>query len=188
MTDGTGSSAIERSEQPPNVGLTLALVIALIGATAAYYLAPSELAPRITVLALAIFGVAGIFFLCAYAIGLIQFSGRVANNDPDEAHRRHVERGLLVARADGRIIYVNDAYRAMCDAKDFHRNTARRKAVLRTARSLGGDIDWRRRRGPASRTAEFAVVAAALRTGASAGMSRPSCADDRRPVLPVGCR
>jgi two-component system cell cycle sensor histidine kinase/response regulator CckA len=109
---------MERSERPPNVGLTLALVIALIGATAAYYLAPSELAPRITVLALAIFGVAGIVFLCAYAVGLIQFSGRVANNDLTKIIADTSSEGLLVARADGRVVYANDAYRAMCDAKD----------------------------------------------------------------------
>ncbi|MGJ0395721.1 MAG: cell cycle histidine kinase CckA [Methylocystis sp.] len=118
MTDRAGSSAMERSERPTNVGLTLALVIALIGATAAYYLTPSDLAPRITVLALAIFGVAGIFFLCAYAIGLLQFSGRVANNDLTKLIADTSGEGLLVARSDGRIVYANEAYRAMCDAKD----------------------------------------------------------------------
>ncbi|MBM3654438.1 MAG: PAS domain-containing protein, partial [Alphaproteobacteria bacterium] len=118
MTDRTGSSAIERGERSTNVGLTLALVIALIGAAAAYSLTPSDLAPRITVLALAIFGVAGIFFLCAYAIGLIQFSGRVANNDVTKLIADTSSEGLLVARNDGRIVYANEAYRAMCDAKD----------------------------------------------------------------------
>ncbi len=118
MTDRTGSSALGRSERPPNVGLTLALVIALVGATAAYYLTPSDLAPRVTVLALAIFGVAGLFFLCAYAIGLIQFSGRVANNDLTKLIADTSNEGLLVARGDSRIVYANEAYRAMCDAKD----------------------------------------------------------------------
>ncbi|MGD9542743.1 MAG: cell cycle histidine kinase CckA [Methylocystis sp.] len=117
MTDRTGSSALERSERPPNVGLALALVIGLVGAVAAYYLTPSDLAPRVTVLALAIFGVAGIFFLFAYAVGLIQFSGRVAGADLTKLIADTSGEGLLVTRGDARIVYANDAYRAMCGAK-----------------------------------------------------------------------
>ncbi|HEY8125665.1 MAG TPA: response regulator [Methylocystis sp.] len=118
MTDRTEASALGRSERPPNVGLTLALVIALIAAVAAYYLTPSDLAPRATLLALAVFGVAGIFFLFAYAVGLIHFSGRVAGNEVTKLIADTSGEGLLVTRGDARIVYANDAYMAMCDAKD----------------------------------------------------------------------
>ena len=101
MTDRTGSSAVDRSERPGNVGLVLALAIAVVGALAAYYLAPSTMAPRFTILALALFGVAGVFFLFAYAVGLIQFSNRIARNDVTKLIADTSGEGLLVT--EGRI-------------------------------------------------------------------------------------
>ncbi|QGM92978.1 PAS domain-containing protein [Methylocystis rosea] len=118
MSDRTEAAALGRSERPANVGLTLALVIALVAGVAAYYLTPSFLAPRVTILALAVFGVAGIFFLFAYAVGLIHFSGRVAGNDVTKLIADTSGEGLLVTRGDARIVYANAAYTAMCDAKE----------------------------------------------------------------------
>jgi len=118
MSDRTEAAALGRSERPANIGLTLALVIALVAGVAAYYLTPSDLAPRVTILALAVFGVAGIFFLFAYAVGLIHFSGRVAGNDVTKLIADTSGEGLLVTRGDARIVYANEAYTAMCDAKD----------------------------------------------------------------------
>ncbi|WP_018407832.1 cell cycle histidine kinase CckA [Methylocystis rosea] len=118
MSDRTEAAALGRSERPANIGLTLALVIALVAGVAAYYLTPSDLAPRVTILALAVFGVAGIFFLFAYAVGLIHFSGRVAGNDVTKFIADTSGEGLLVTRGDVRIVYANEAYTAMCDAKD----------------------------------------------------------------------
>jgi len=118
MTDRTEASAFERSEKPANLGLTLALVIALIGAAAAYYLTPSDLAPRFAILALAAFGVAGILLFVVYAAGLIHFSGRVVGNDMTKLIADTSAEGLLVTRGDARIVYANEAYRAMCGAKE----------------------------------------------------------------------
>ncbi|MBG0796061.1 response regulator [Methylocystis sp. H62] len=118
MSDRTEAAALGRSERPANIGLTLALVIALVAGVAAYYLTPSDLALRVTILALAVFGVAGIFFLFAYAVGLIHFSGRVAGNDVTKLIADTSGEGLLVTRGDARIVYANEAYTAMCDAKD----------------------------------------------------------------------
>ncbi|TLG74003.1 response regulator [Methylocystis sp. B8] len=118
MTDRTESSALERSERPTNVGLAVALVITLIGAAAAYFWTPSDLAPRVAILALAIVGVAGIFVLLAYTLGLIHFSGRTAGNDLVKLIADTFGEGLLVTRGDARIVYANEAYRAMCGAKE----------------------------------------------------------------------
>ncbi|AZG76095.1 cell cycle histidine kinase CckA [Methylocystis rosea] len=118
MSDRTEAAALGRSERPANIGLTLALVIALVAGVAAYYLTPSDIAPRVTILALAVFGVAGIFFLFAYAVGLIHFTGRVAGNDVTKLIADTSGEGLLVTRGDARIVYANEAYSAMCDAKD----------------------------------------------------------------------
>jgi two-component system cell cycle sensor histidine kinase/response regulator CckA len=118
MTDRTEASAFERSEKPANLGLTLALVITLIGAAAAYYLTPSDLAPRFAILALAAFGVAGILLFLAYVAGLIHFSGQVVGNDMTKLIADTSAEGLLVTRGDARIVYANEAYRAMCGAKE----------------------------------------------------------------------
>jgi two-component system cell cycle sensor histidine kinase/response regulator CckA len=118
MTDRTESSALERSERPANVGLAVALVVTLIGAAAAYFWTPSDLAPRVAILALAIVGVAGIFVLLAYTLGLIHFSGRAAGNDLVKLIADTFGEGLLVTRGDARVVYANEAYRAMCGAKE----------------------------------------------------------------------
>ncbi|MEF3368119.1 ATP-binding protein [Methylocystis sp. 9N] len=118
MTDRIAASAFERSERPASVGLVLALAVAVVAALAVYYFAPVELAPRFAMLALAFFGFAGVFFLFAYAVGLIQFSNRIARNDVTKLIADTAGEGLLVTRGETRILYANDAYMALCGARD----------------------------------------------------------------------
>lgn len=118
MTDRVASSAFDRGERPGNAGLVLALAVAIVAVLGIYFLAPAAMAPRFVMLALALFGVAGVFFLFAYAVGLIQFSGRVARNDVTKLIADSSTEGLLVTRGDMQIAYANEAYMALCGARD----------------------------------------------------------------------
>jgi two-component system cell cycle sensor histidine kinase/response regulator CckA len=118
MTDRAASSAFDRSERPGSVGLVLALAAAVVVVLGVFFLAPAVTTPRLVMLALAIFGVAGVFSLFAYAVGLIQFSSRVARNDITKLIADSTTEGLLVTKGDMQIVYANDAYMALCGARD----------------------------------------------------------------------
>ncbi|WP_036282015.1 cell cycle histidine kinase CckA [Methylocystis sp. ATCC 49242] len=118
MTERAAPSAFDRNERPGNAGLVMALAVAIVAVLGVYFLAPASLAPRFMMLALALFGVAGIFFLFAYAVGLIQFSTRVARNDVTKLIADTSGEGLLVTKGDLQIVYANEAYMALCGARD----------------------------------------------------------------------
>ncbi|QGM99032.1 cell cycle histidine kinase CckA [Methylocystis parvus] len=118
MTDRAAPTAFDRSERPGSAGLVLALVFAVVVVLGVFFLAPAALAPRFVMLALALFGVAGVFFLFAYAVGLIQFSARAARNDLTKLIADSTTEGLLVTKGDTQIAYANDAYMALCGARD----------------------------------------------------------------------
>ena len=98
--------------------MVMALAVAIVAVLAVYFLAPATMAPRFLILALALFGVAGIFFLFAYAVGLIQFSAKLARNDVTKLIADSSAEGLLVTRGDAQIIYANEAYMALSGAAD----------------------------------------------------------------------
>jgi two-component system, cell cycle sensor histidine kinase and response regulator CckA len=118
MTDRAASSAYDRNERPGNAGLVLALAVAIVAVLGVFFLAPATMTPRFVMLALALFGVAGVFFLFAYAVGLIQFSARVARNDITKCIADSTTEGLLVTKGDMQIVYANDAYMELCGARD----------------------------------------------------------------------
>ena len=114
MTERAASSALERNERPGSALLVAALSLAIVAVLAFYFMAPAELAPRFMMLALALFAVAGIFFLFAYAVGLIQFSPRAARNDVTKLIADASIEGLLVTKGDTQIVYANESYQALC--------------------------------------------------------------------------
>jgi two-component system cell cycle sensor histidine kinase/response regulator CckA len=118
MTDRAAASAFDRSERPGSAGLVLALAVAILSVLGVYFLAPAAMAPRFVMVALAVFGVAGVFFLFAYAVGLIQFSNRAARNDITKLIADTTAEGLLVTKGDSQIVYANEAYMALCGARD----------------------------------------------------------------------
>ncbi len=117
MTDKLASSAYDRTESPGNVGLVLALAVTLVGVMAVFFFAPA-VAPRFTILALAVCAVVGIFSLFAYAVGLLQFSAKAARNDVTKLVSDTSDEGLLVTEGDLQIAYANEAYLALCGAHD----------------------------------------------------------------------
>ncbi|MGY6569447.1 MAG: cell cycle histidine kinase CckA [Salinarimonas sp.] len=111
-------SAIDRSEKSGNIWLLVLLAIALPGAFLALNFVSGDQARLMIMGLLALLAVAGVFFIAAYAIGALQFSGRAARNDLTKAMADSSLEGLIAVEDNGRIVYANEAYMAFAGARD----------------------------------------------------------------------
>ncbi|WP_445502824.1 cell cycle histidine kinase CckA [Microvirga sp. G4-2] len=104
------SSTIDRSDRPGHFGWVLLLAALLAGAVMSLRYLGSEQAQPLILGLLAFFAMAGVFFLFAWAIGVIQFAGQTIRNDITKLMADTAGEGLAVIDDDGRIIYANEAY------------------------------------------------------------------------------
>src|SRR4051812_47501048 len=103
-------STIDRSDRPGHFGWVLLLAAALAGAVLGLRYLGSEQAQLLILGLLAFFAMAGVFFLFALAIGVIQFAGQTVRNDITKLMADTAGEGLVVIDDDGRIVYANEAY------------------------------------------------------------------------------
>ncbi|PVE23669.1 hybrid sensor histidine kinase/response regulator [Microvirga sp. KLBC 81] len=103
-------STIDRSDRPGHFGWVLLLAAVLAGAVLSLRYLGSEQAQPLILGLLAFFAMAGVFFLFAWAIGVIQFAGQTVRNDITKLMADTAGEGLAVIDDDGRIIYANEAY------------------------------------------------------------------------------
>jgi two-component system cell cycle sensor histidine kinase/response regulator CckA len=107
---------IDRHEKTGSIGLLVALGIALVAAASVLALMkPAEAAPYVQVL-LGILAVVGVFALFASAIGLVRFGHPPAARTLADDVVDGFPEGVVVTDADGRIVYGNTAYFALCHA------------------------------------------------------------------------
>jgi two-component system cell cycle sensor histidine kinase/response regulator CckA len=111
--DTPKGSAIDRSDRPGHIGFVLLLACVLLGAILSLRFLNSEQAQPLILGLLAFFAMAGVFFLFAISIGVVQFAGRVARNDITKLMADTSAEGLFVVDDDGRVIYANEAYLAL---------------------------------------------------------------------------
>jgi two-component system cell cycle sensor histidine kinase/response regulator CckA len=112
-------ASIDRSERPGRVGLLLFLAALLVGAALSLSFVAPERAQPLILLFLAVLGMTGVFFLFAYAIGAVQFSGAGARNDLTKAMADTAAEGLVVVEDDGRILYANETYLVLAGGESF---------------------------------------------------------------------
>ncbi|MFC4175156.1 cell cycle histidine kinase CckA [Microvirga sp. GCM10011540] len=108
--DKPKGSTIDRSERPGHIGLVLLLASILVGAILSLRFLGSEQAQPLILGLLAFFAMAGVFFLFAIAIGVMQFAGQTARNDITKIMADTSGEGLVVIEDDGRIVYANETY------------------------------------------------------------------------------
>jgi two-component system cell cycle sensor histidine kinase/response regulator CckA len=105
---------IERTVNP----LALAIfIVCLAGALLALYLAPSAIGATLLTWMIVILAVCGAFGLILFAFGLLQFPTRSARLDTTKAIADSSPDGILVTDRESRIVYANDAYRALSGAR-----------------------------------------------------------------------
>lgn len=109
---------IDRSDRPGHVGLVLLLASILVGAILSLRFLGAEQAQPLILGLLAFFAMAGVFFLFAVAIGVIQFAGRAARNDITKLMADTSGEGMIAVEDDGRVIYANEAYLALAGASE----------------------------------------------------------------------
>ncbi len=111
------TTAIDRSDKPGHVGVILLVAGLLVGAAIALGFIANEWAQPLILGLLALLSVAGVFGLFAFAIGLVQFSGRAARNDLTKTIVDGAEDGIVVTEGDNRIVYANESYLALAGAR-----------------------------------------------------------------------
>jgi two-component system cell cycle sensor histidine kinase/response regulator CckA len=117
MSGTTATTAIDRSDKPGHVGVILLVAGLLVGAAIALGFIANEWAQPLILGLLALLSVIGVFGLFAFAIGLVQFSGRAARNDLTKAIVDSADDGVVVTEGENRIVYANEAYLALAGAR-----------------------------------------------------------------------
>jgi two-component system cell cycle sensor histidine kinase/response regulator CckA len=118
MTASTATTAIDRSDRPGHVGIILLVAGLLVGAAIALGFIANEWAQPLILGLLALLSVIGVFCLFAFAIGLVQFSGRAARNDLTKIIVDGADDGVVVTEGDDRIVYANEAYLTLAGARN----------------------------------------------------------------------
>ena len=105
---------IERTVNP--LALTI-LVVCLAGALLARWLAPNAAGAAIMTWMIVVLAICGAFGLLLFAFGVLQFPTRAARFDTTKAIADSNPDGVLVTDRESRILYANDAYRALSGAR-----------------------------------------------------------------------
>jgi two-component system cell cycle sensor histidine kinase/response regulator CckA len=108
---------VDRIERTVNPLALAALIVCLAGALLALYLAPSASGATVLTWMIVILAICGGFGLLLFAFGLLQFPTRAARLDTTKAIADSNPDGVLVTDRESRIVYANDAYRALSGAR-----------------------------------------------------------------------
>jgi two-component system cell cycle sensor histidine kinase/response regulator CckA len=107
---------VDRIERTVNPVALAILLVCLGGALLAVWLAPSAIGATLLTWMIVILAICGAFGLLLYAFGLLQPSARAARFDTTKAIADSNPEGVLVTDNESRIVYANDAYRALSGA------------------------------------------------------------------------
>ena len=107
---------VDRIERTVNPVALAVLLACLAGALLALWLAPNVMGATLMTWMIVFLAVCGAFGLLLYAFGLLQFPTRAARFDTTRAIADSSSDGILVTDRESRIIYANDAYRALSGA------------------------------------------------------------------------
>ena len=100
----------DRSGQEGSVGLVVVLALGLAIAAVALAILSREMAEPFVLAILAGLAVIGVFCLFAGAVGILHFGQANARNDVTKAFADNLPQGALIADANGRVLYANQAY------------------------------------------------------------------------------
>ena len=157
---------VDRIERTVNPVALAVLLACIAGALLALWLAPNAMGATLMTWMIVFLAVCGAFGLLLYAFGLLQFPTRAARFDTTRAIADSSSDGILVTDRESRIIYANDAYRALSGAPAATDLKSGRTPVHRFPGRLGiglSPVAGRQIRGARERGA--ASLASAQRSG-----------------------
>jgi two-component system, cell cycle sensor histidine kinase and response regulator CckA len=107
---------IDRSQKQGSPLLLVLITLAVVAAVLGMVLVDEQQHALYLTMFLAAFAALGVLAAFLYAMGFLQFSGRAARNDITRAIADTDSEGVLVLDREGRILYANAAYQALCGA------------------------------------------------------------------------
>ena len=107
---------VDRIERTVNPVALAILLVCLAGALLAVWLAPNAIGATLMTWMIVILAVCGAFGLLLYAFGMLQLPTRAARFDTTKAIANSNPDGVLVTDRESRIVYANEAYRALSGA------------------------------------------------------------------------
>ncbi len=116
LMKSTPAPPVDRIERTVNPFVLAVLVLCLAGAIAALWLAPNAKGVMILSWMLVALAACGALGLLMFAFGLLQVPTRAARFDTTKAIADSSPDGFLVTDREGRILYANEAYRALAGA------------------------------------------------------------------------
>ncbi|MCZ8188051.1 MAG: PAS domain-containing protein [Beijerinckiaceae bacterium] len=105
---------IDRSQRHGSPTLLLLITLVIVGAVVGMVYLDERQHALFMTLFLAFFAAIGVLVSFLYAIGILQFAGRAARNDVTKALIDTASEGTLVVDREGRVLYANAAYQALC--------------------------------------------------------------------------
>jgi two-component system, cell cycle sensor histidine kinase and response regulator CckA len=107
---------VDRIERTVNPVALAILLVCLAGALLAVWLAPNAIGVTLMTWMIVILAVCGAFGLLLYAFGMLQLPTRAARFDTTKAIADSSPDGVVVTDRESRIVYANEAYRALSGA------------------------------------------------------------------------
>lgn len=105
---------IDRSQRHGSPILLLAVTLVIVAAVFALIMLDSSHHAVFLMWFLAAFAALGLLLVFLYAIGVLQFAGRAARNDITKLIVDGASEGQLVVDREGKVLYANAAYQALC--------------------------------------------------------------------------
>ncbi|MEZ5773770.1 MAG: response regulator [Hyphomicrobiaceae bacterium] len=146
-----GPRASREARRDGLAGFIALIVVALAVAIAAVALLARDAGEPVVLLLLAALAAAGMFYLFATAIGLVRIGEAPAATSPVEAYLATGADGVQIRRADGRVIYANEALRGLLgpgfDPSLGIEDTdglgpAASEALFRLSKAAAGGYEW----------------------------------------------
>jgi two-component system, cell cycle sensor histidine kinase and response regulator CckA len=105
---------IDRSQRHGSPGLLLLFTLVIVAAVIGMVYLDEQKHAFAVMLFLAGFAAIGFLSILLYAIGILQFAGRAARNDITKAIVDGSSDAQLVVDREGKVLYANSAYQALC--------------------------------------------------------------------------
>src|SRR5450432_3656954 len=110
-------ATIDHTDRGANPGLLVVLAICLLGIIAIFSFLPTGQGAKVLFWLITLLAIGGVFSILMFTFGILQLSGQSARNDTTKAIADGNPDGLIVTDSQSRIVYANEAYRALSGAR-----------------------------------------------------------------------
>ncbi len=115
-----GEPVIDEIKAPSGIGRFLLLGLCLcIGVAVLGIFGSERLGEPVFLATLAVFASVGVFFLFSLALGMVRFGSVGNKNDFSQQLIGHMDPGIVVTDAKSRVVYANQAYANLLNAKNM---------------------------------------------------------------------